>query len=84
MMPAYARLKNTNFPSLYAATTPGDDFAESFASYVHVVLMHRPWQITITRNDAVAYVFNACWGETRCAEKQRILERLLGRSSFEK
>jgi len=84
MMPAYARLKNTNFPALYAATTPGDDFAESFASYVHVVLMHRPWQITITRNDAVAYVFNACWGETRCAEKQRILERLLGRSSFEK
>lgn len=80
MVPAYANLKDTNFPSLYAATSPGDDFAEAFASYVHVVLMKRPWQITILRDGQVVDVFKACWGEPRCAKKQQILERLLGRS----
>lgn len=81
IVPAYARLKNTNFPSLYAATRPGDDFAESFASYVHVVLMHRPWQITISRDGEVVDVFKACWEEIRCAKKKKILEQLLRRSS---
>lgn len=81
MVPTYTRLKHTNFPSLYAATRPGDDFAESFASYVHVVLMHRPWQITISRDGEVVDVFKSCWGEMRCAKKQKILEQLLKRSS---
>jgi len=81
MVPTYTRLKNTNFPSLYAATSPGDDFAESFASFVHVVLMHRPWQITISRDGEVVDVFKSCWGEMRCARKQDILEQLLKRSS---
>ncbi len=39
MQPTYSMLESTNFPTLYAATRPGDDFAESFASYVHTVLM---------------------------------------------
>lgn len=81
MLPAYANLKNTNFPSLYAATSPGDDFAESFASYVHVVLMHRPWQITISRDGEVVDAVKSCWGELRCAKKQKILEQLLKRPS---
>lgn len=81
MVPTYANLEKTNFPSLYAATAPGDDFAESFVSYVHVVLMNRPWQITISRNGKVVHVFKACWGERRCADKQKILEQLLKRAS---
>jgi hypothetical protein len=79
MVPTYINLKNTNFPSLYAATSPGDDFAEAFATYVHVVLMNRPWQITISRDGEVVDVFKSCWGELRCAKKQKILEQLLKR-----
>lgn len=81
MLPAYVSLKRTNFPSLYAATVPGDDFAESFASYVHVVLMRRPWQVTISRGGKPVDNFRACWGEPRCADKQRMLERLVRPSS---
>lgn len=81
MLPAYAGLKRTNFPSLYAATAPGDDFAESFASYVHVVLMQRPWQVTISRDGKPVEIFRACWGEPRCAQKQQMLERLVKPSS---
>lgn len=77
MLPTYAGLRLTNFPSLYAATSPGDDFAESFASYVHVVLMQRPWQITISRGGGVVDVFRACWDEPRCAAKRQLLERLI-------
>ncbi len=77
MAPTYASLVKTNFPSLYAATHPGDDFAEAFASYVHVVLLGRPWQITISRNGEVVTTFKACWDEPRCAGKRAVLERLL-------
>jgi hypothetical protein len=79
MEPTYANLEKTNFPSLYAATRPGDDFAEAFASYVHVVLQKRPWEITISRDGQVVKTFKSCWEEARCAEKRRILEQLLPR-----
>lgn len=77
MAPTYALLAKTNFPTLYAATAPGDDFAESFASYVHTVLMGRPWEIAIKRKGEVAYTFGLCWAEERCAEKRKLLEAIL-------
>jgi hypothetical protein len=74
---AYAQLMATNLPTLYAATRPADDFAEAFASYVHVVMMRRPWQVTIRRNGEPATQFGACWDEPRCADKRRLLDALL-------
>ena len=79
MVPTYAGLVKTNFPSLYAATHPADDFAEAFASYVHVVLMRRPWQVTISRDGEVLSVVNSCWDEPRCAGKRRLMEGMLSR-----
>ena len=81
ILSTYKNLAQTNFPSLYAATRPGDDFAESFASYVHVVLMHRPWQIEISSKGRLVYTAKPCWSETRCATKKAMLERLLGQPS---
>ena len=79
MLPVYDNLEKTNFPTLYAATSPGDDFAEAFVSYVHVVLMRRPWQITLSKDGKVIKTVNACWDEPRCAAKRRILEEIVGR-----
>jgi hypothetical protein len=79
MLPTYVNLEQTNFPSLYAATRPGDDFAEAFASYVHAVLMQRPWQITISRDGASVRVFKSCWDEARCKEKRYLLEKMIQR-----
>lgn len=78
MAATYTSLAKTNFPSLYAATHPADDFAEAFASYVHVVLMRRPWQVTISRDGEVLRVVDSCWEEPRCAGKRKLLEELLG------
>jgi hypothetical protein len=77
MAPAYEALRRTNFPTLYAATSPGDDFAESFVSYVHTVLMDRPWEITLRQDGKVAATYRTCWDEPRCAAKRRLLEELL-------
>lgn len=77
MVEVYAQLERTNFPSLYAATQPGDDFAEAFASYVHTVLLQRPWQITLTRDGEVVKTVGACWFERRCAQKRALLEGML-------
>jgi len=79
MLPTYANLEKTSFPSLYAATHPGDDFAEAFASYVHVVLQKRPWEITLSQDSKVVKTFKSCWDEARCAQKRKMLERMLGR-----
>lgn len=77
MVEAYDQLEGTNFPTLYAATNPADDFAESFVSYVHTVLLKRPLEIRLYRDGKLAKTYKSCWEERRCAEKRRILEAFL-------
>ena len=78
MAGTYENLERTNYPTLYAATVPADDFAEAFASYVHTVLMKKPFEIRIYRDGKIAKVYKSCWTQQRCAEKRAILERFLG------
>jgi hypothetical protein len=78
MGPTYASLEQTSFATLYAATRPGDDFAEAFANYVHVVKLGRPWRISLAKDGKVIKTIDACWEEVRCAEKRKIIEKLLG------
>jgi len=75
----YKRLAETNFPTLYAATNPFDDFAESFATYVHSVVLKKPWTIQIQTDGETVETFNLCWNTTRCEAKQKMLEDLLSR-----
>ena len=77
MVATYDSLERTNFPTLYAATSPGDDFAEAFASYVHTVLMKKPYEIRIYRDGTIAKTVASCWEQMRCAEKRKLLERIL-------
>ena len=77
MVSVYERLEHTNFPTLYAATRPGDDFAETFASYVHTVLLKRPLEIRLYRDGGIAKTYRSCWDEQRCAEKRKLLEEFL-------
>ena len=77
MQAVYSQLAATNFATLYAATSPGDDFAEAFASYVHTVLMRKPLQIEIRHAGQDVLRFSSCWAQARCATKRAILEQLL-------
>jgi hypothetical protein len=81
MQATYEALARTNFPTLYAATRPADDFAEAFVKYVHVRLLGRPWEITLWRDGVNVKTVASCWGKPRCAAKEAYLRRLLANPS---
>jgi hypothetical protein len=77
MLPVYEALEKTSFPTLYAATHPADDFAESFASYVHVAMMGRDHEVRLYRQGRLVKTIGPCWGQARCAYKRTALESAL-------
>jgi hypothetical protein len=77
MVPTYQQLERTNFVTLYGSTKPQEDFAEAFVSYVHTVLMGRPFEIRIYRENSLLKTYGSCWDEPRCAGKRRIIEEFL-------
>lgn len=79
MEDVYSRLEKTRFATLYGETNPFDDFAEAFASYVHVVVMKRPYRINISRAGKRIKTYGSCWDEPRCAEKRKLIEAFLAR-----
>jgi hypothetical protein len=78
MLPTYEALEKTSFPTLYAATHPADDFAEAFASYVHVAMLGRDHEVRIFRDGKLVKKVGPCWGQARCAYKRTALESALG------
>ncbi|WP_146204564.1 hypothetical protein [Massilia glaciei] len=81
MARVYEQLETTDYPTLYAATRPEEDFAESLVSYIHTVVQKRPLEVRIYRGKALVKTYTSCWEETRCAAKRKILERFL-KTSF--
>lgn len=75
---AYAALARTGFVTLYAATNAYDDFAESFATYVHVVLQGKPFEIRLLRDGEVVCRNDAFWSSARAAAKRQLLADFLG------
>jgi hypothetical protein len=78
MVDAYRQLQQANFATLYAATSVHEDFAESFASYVHAVMLGKPQMIRIERDGTLLLQFDGYWDAPRSAAKRALLERLLG------
>ena len=78
MRAVYDALEQTSFPTLYAATHPADDFAESFASYVHVTMMGRDHEVRLYRKGKLEKTIGPCWGQARCAYKRTALEAAIG------
>jgi len=66
----YDNLQKTDFVSLYAATGVYDDFAETYAMYVHVVMQHHPWQLTLSHDGNIIENFNAPIQHERCKRKK--------------
>ncbi|MGE0172938.1 MAG: hypothetical protein AB7T49_09140 [Oligoflexales bacterium] len=77
----YSHLEKTNFPTLYATTNAFDDWGDSFGTYVHSVVMKKPFKITITKDGKIEKVFELCWGTPRCAAKERIIRGILQNAS---
>ena len=72
----YADLAKTDFVSLYAATGIYDDFAETYAMYVHVVLQKRPWQLILLRDGKPVFTMIEPIQQERCENKRKFLATL--------
>ena len=66
----------SDFPTLYGATNPYDDFAESFVNYVHTMLLNHPYEVTLVAGDSIT-TYEACWRQPRCQYKRQALESWL-------
>lgn len=73
----FRALSKTDFPTPYAATSNADDFAESLANFIHVVLDRRPYWVEVSKKGKVLYRLESCWGTPRCAAKEKFLSGLL-------
>lgn len=74
----YVWLEATDYPTLYAATNVFDDFAESFATYIHTEVYGKPFEIRIKEGETVVRTMPVCWKMPRCAAKRKVLEEILG------
>ena len=77
MIDVYNSLEATNMPTLYGVINPHDDWAEAFVTYVHTVLMKKPFRIRLYTDGKLAKEYKACWTEERCDHKKKIIEQFL-------
>lgn len=61
----YSDLRKTSFPTLRSTTDLYEDFAESFASYVHTQILKKPWKLRHPSGTV-----EDCWTHQRCDEKR--------------
>jgi hypothetical protein len=74
---AYQALSQTDFPSLYGAINLYDDWAETFAVYVHTRILGKPYRVEIAAPGGERFIYTSCVAEGHCPEKVAMLERLL-------
>lgn len=74
---AYAGLECSDFPSLYGATNPYDDFAECFASYVHSEMLGRPYVLRVDLDGEPQAYLDSFWASGRSGAKRAFMERML-------
>jgi hypothetical protein len=72
---AYKELATTNFPALYASTDPIEDFGESFANFIHVVILGRPFSVTRVHGEINTELLNPCWSRERCNDKYQFFSK---------
>ena len=72
----YGQFLKTDFVSLYAATNMYDDFAETYAMYVHVVLQNLQWQIRIIKEGKTVREIRNPILDKRCESKRKYLDRM--------
>jgi hypothetical protein len=78
---AYSGLEGSDFPSLYGATNPYDDFAECFASYVHRELLGRPYLLRVDYDGVPQATLDSFWASSRSDAKRAFMRGLLGEAA---
>lgn len=74
-------IKQSNFESLYSTSGPGEDFAESFATYVHTIIMGRPWRLSLYVDGKKTDEMISCHLDGRCPQKTAFFDTMFNRRS---
>jgi hypothetical protein len=77
ILTAYAGLEGSDFPSLYGATNPYDDFAECLATYVHSEVLGRPHLVQVTVDGVPQATLENFWASPRSRAKRAFMRALL-------
>lgn len=75
----YQDLEHTSFPTLYAATSVHEDFAECFAAYVHQVLLKQRYELKIYQDGKLVCQSGDFWQAERSHRKAAFFQSLLQR-----
>jgi hypothetical protein len=73
----YSQLLKTDFVTLYASTSVYEDFAETYAMYVHVVMQGRPWALELQCDGTTRVVFGERIMQAGCKEKRQYIADLM-------
>jgi hypothetical protein len=73
----YQALEKTSFPTLYGSTNAYDDFAEGFVTYVHHVLMKKPFEINIKSHQETIMQCADFWSSQRARKKLNFFDHFL-------
>ncbi|TGK05749.1 hypothetical protein EHO58_08235 [Leptospira selangorensis] len=73
----YPVLSKTPFPTLYSAINADDFFADSFVSYVHVVLEKKPWELEILKNNKSIFKMENGIQKDSLIEQRKIIEKII-------
>jgi hypothetical protein len=78
VLTAYSGLEGIDFPSLYGATNPYDDFAECFATWVHGEMLGKPYRVRVDFDGAPQAYLDDFWAAPRSHAKRAFMQKLLG------
>lgn len=78
VLDVFEAVGETSFATAYAATNAYEDFAESFASYVHTVLMKKPLEIRVSIQGQILVRHPERWSDSRCEQKRDLFASFLG------
>ena len=73
----------TNYPTIHAAVNVWEDFAESFANYLHIAVENKPYQVKLYKDGQWKTVLDPCWQEARCRAKKAFMTEWFGNESGE-
>jgi glutathione synthase/RimK-type ligase-like ATP-grasp enzyme len=77
IMPMYRALLASGFFTMYSTLSPDEDFAESFALYVHTELLNKPYFVRLYHGQRLLLQYAAQWNEERFNGKLRLLRHFL-------
>jgi hypothetical protein len=73
----YGQLARTDFPSLYGALSVYEDFAETFALFVHTRILGKPYAVVLRDDKQVIGIYSSCLQTGNCPAKADFVKRLL-------